>query len=71
MLEAVFGDDAVRRMAASARTDLELRARAFMEKQLDPFRAVVIGLGVPDELAESLDRDFQAVASERAKENNR
>lgn len=71
VLEAVFGDDAVRRMAASARTDLELRARAFMEKQLDPFRAVVIGLGVPDELAESLDRDFQAVASERAKENNR
>lgn len=55
LLEAVFGDQAVRRMAERARTDLQARASDLLDRHAGAFRSVLAGLdvdaGAPDRLA--------------------
>lgn len=58
LLEAIFGDEAVRRMAQSAQKDLQHRAGEFMVADAEPFRTELSTLGVDasagDNLAEIL-----------------
>lgn len=54
ILNAVFGDDAVRRLAAQARADLEERVAALMASERDRFLAVLHDAGLDPELAEEL-----------------
>lgn len=58
VLEAIFGDEAVRRMAQSAQKDLHRRAGEFMVDDAEPFRDELATLGVDaasgDDLAEIL-----------------
>lgn len=58
VLEAIFGDEAVRRMAQSAQKDLQRRAGEFMVEDAEPFRTELATLGVDasagDNLAEVL-----------------
>jgi len=60
LLEAVFGDQAVRRLAAQARSDLRKRVEALMEGErqrfLDVLDAVAIAPGIADDLRQ-LSRD--------------
>jgi hypothetical protein len=54
LLEAVFGDQAVRKLAESARRDLLNRVHAFMADEADRFSAVLASTGVDPSLAEHL-----------------
>ncbi|MDO5701296.1 MAG: dynamin family protein [Bowdeniella nasicola] len=58
LLEAVFGDDAVRRMAKNARTNLEDRSGALLAWHASAFRTELTSLGVdasaPDRLHDAL-----------------
>lgn len=58
LLEAIFGDEAVRRMAQAAQKDLHRRAGEFMVDDAEPFRTELSTLGVDasagDNLAEVL-----------------
>ncbi|QNN54797.1 ABC transporter [Nocardioides mesophilus] len=54
LLEAVFGDQAVRRLADRARKDLHTRVVELVEAERARFVAVVESLGVPEEAAERL-----------------
>ncbi|MCW2819831.1 MAG: transporter [Marmoricola sp.] len=54
LLEAVFGDDAVRRLAAAARRDLHVRTEALLDQErrrfLDLLDAHDVAVGAPDQL---------------------
>lgn len=54
LLEAVFGDQAVRRLAAQARTDLRLRVTELMDAERDRFLAVLDALEVDETDVERL-----------------
>ncbi|MFD1505354.1 ABC transporter [Georgenia yuyongxinii] len=63
LLEAVFGDDAVRKMAKAARTDLHRRAGEFLAAQADAYRGALQTLEIdPD----APDRVAAAVTGVRA-----
>ena len=54
LLEAVFGDQAVRRLALNARKDLTTRVDALMEQERRRFLDLLDGLELPAESAEQL-----------------
>jgi hypothetical protein len=54
LLEAVFGDQAVRRLAARAREDLSARVDVLMAEERARFHAVLDGLGVDADAPERL-----------------
>ncbi len=69
VLEAVFGDDAVRRMAAEAREGLEKRVSDFLAVEANAWRAVLDELGVKpsirDAYAEALSSLIDARDADR------
>ncbi len=54
LLEAVFGDDAVRRLAANARRDLSVRVEALLDQERQRFLDELDALGVPTDASERL-----------------
>jgi acyl-CoA reductase-like NAD-dependent aldehyde dehydrogenase len=54
LLEAVFGDQAVRRLAAKARGELRVRVGALLDEERDRFLEVLDGLGIDPEAPEAL-----------------
>jgi len=61
VLEAVFGDQAVRRLAETAKIELDSRIEALMAGELLRYHAILDGLGVDPEQADLLRRTAQAV----------
>ena len=61
VLEAVFGDQAVRRLAETAKLELDSRIEALMAGELLRYHAILDGLGVDPEQADLLRRATQAV----------
>lgn len=60
VLEAVFGDDAVRRMADTARSDLLGRATGFFDQDRAAFEVTLADLGVDEGAPEKLETRFTA-----------
>lgn len=54
VLEAVFGDDAVRRMAKKAKDDLDSRVEGLLAGELSRFHAALDAVGIDPELAERI-----------------
>jgi hypothetical protein len=54
LLEAVFGDDAVRRLAANARRDLSVRVEALLDQERQRFLDELDALDVPTDASERL-----------------
>jgi GTPase SAR1 family protein len=54
LLEAVFGDQAVRRLAANARKDLNRRMQALLDTERRRFTDLLDGLGILDESEDAL-----------------
>ena len=65
VLEAVFGDQAVRRLAETAKTELDARIEALMAGELLRYHAILDGLNVDPEQAERLRRAAQVVEAAR------
>jgi hypothetical protein len=65
VLEAIFGDQAVRSLAAKARADLLDRVRALLERESERFRALLEPVAPDPERAERLRGAVAAV--ERAR----
>jgi hypothetical protein len=61
LLEAVFGDQAVRRLAARAREDLNVRVGELLDAERARFLAVLDGLGIEDGAADHLRNAARAV----------
>ncbi|MDN6486346.1 MAG: hypothetical protein L0K34_02510, partial [Ancrocorticia sp.] len=59
LLEAVFGEDAVRRMADKARTDLERAVSAFFAQESQPFRECLDVLEVDEEAPATVEAAFK------------
>ncbi|MGO1972942.1 MAG: dynamin family protein [Propionibacteriaceae bacterium] len=66
VLEAVFGDQAVRRLAVRAKEDLDNRVEALLVAELRRYHAVLDSLGVDPEQADSLRTAVRAVEAARA-----
>lgn len=62
VLEAVFGDDAVRRMTTSARSDLVQRAREFFDVDASAFTEALATLHVDECSALEISRAFETVS---------
>lgn len=69
LLEAVFGDDAVRRMARQARESLLIRASAFLATDTAPFDDAVAGIDLDSDNYDAVVAAFSAVAAARGKES--
>jgi hypothetical protein len=65
VLEAIFGDQAVRSLAERARTDLLARVHEFLDEESARYRAAIEGSGLDPELPERLDAVAQRVAAAR------
>ena len=65
VLEAVFGEDAVRRLAKRAKQDLDARVEALMASELARYEAVLDEVGVRDEAADEIRAAVAAVAAAR------
>ena len=61
VLEAVFGDDAVRKMTARAREDLSEKTAYFFEKDADSLLASVDQYGIDTHAAANVTASFAAV----------
>jgi hypothetical protein len=68
VLEAIFGDQAVRTLADRARVDLLARVRGLLEEESRRFLSALDGAGVDLEVAASLRRASAVVQSTRAAE---
>ena len=66
VLEAVFGDQAVRRLAETAKTELDARAQALMAEELLRYHALLDGLGVDAELGPAVREAAAAVDAARS-----
>jgi len=66
VLEAVFGDQAIRRLAQMAKDDLDARVQALMATELLRYHQVLDGLGVEPGQAERLRQAAAAVQQARA-----
>lgn len=66
VLEAVFGDQAVRRLAATAKQELDGRVEQLYAEELIRFHRVLDDLGVSAEQAEALRRTVRDVQEARA-----
>jgi hypothetical protein len=66
VLEAVFGDQAIRRLAQTAKEDLDGRVQGLMSGELLRYHRVLDGLALQPEQAERLRRAAAAVQAARA-----
>jgi hypothetical protein len=66
VLEAVFGDQAVRRLAETAKIELDTRIEALMAGELLRYHAILDGLGVDPDQARRLRSAAQDVETARA-----
>jgi hypothetical protein len=66
VLEAVFGDQAIRRLAETAKEDLDARVQALMAGELLRYHRVLDALSVRPEQAERLRRVAAAIQAARA-----
>ena len=66
VLEAVFGDQAVRRLAETAKAELDARVEALMAEELLRYHALLDGLGVDAGLGPALREAAAAVDAARA-----
>ncbi len=71
VLEAVFGDDAVRKMTAQAKADLVSRTREFLAEDALPFRECLEVLGVDASVARQIQDSFEDARAARGKERRR
>lgn len=65
LLEAVFGEDAVRRLAAAAKQDLDARVEALMATELTRYHRVIDAQAVPESTASDIRDAVQAVVEAR------
>ena len=65
VLEAVFGDQAVRRLAETAKTELDTRVEALLAGELLRYHALLDGLGVDASQASALREAVRAVEAAR------
>ncbi|GII65230.1 ABC transporter [Sphaerisporangium krabiense] len=65
LLEAVFGDQAVRTLTQAARDDLRGRVRAVLDEDAARFTSLLEGAGPPEDVAPALRRAAQAVRDHR------
>ena len=68
VLEAVFGDDAVRKMTAQAKSDLVKRTHEFLAEDALPFRECLDVLGVDASVATQIKDSFEEARQVRRKE---
>ena len=66
VLEAVFGDQAVRRLAETAKAELDARVQALMAEELLRYHALLDGLGVDAGLGPAVRETAAAVDAARA-----
>jgi len=66
VLEAIFGDQAIRELASEARRDLLERVSALLDAEANRYRSVLDGTGVDRDAADRLRRDAAEVRSARA-----
>jgi hypothetical protein len=66
VLEAIFGDQAVRRLAEQARTNLLERVHALLDEESARYRTAIEASGIDPELADRLDAAAQRVLEARA-----
>ncbi len=66
VLEAVFGDQAVRRLAESAKEELDARVETLLSQELLRYHTLLDTLAIDPEQAESLRNAAEAVAAARA-----
>jgi hypothetical protein len=66
VLEAVFGDQAIRRLAQTAKDDLDARVQALLADELVRYHMIVNGLGVESDQAARLRQVARAVEEARA-----
>ena len=66
VLEAVFGDDAVRRLAKKAKADLDARVEGLMATELRRFHEILDAIEVDPERAEAIRRATAAVEAARS-----
>ncbi|MFT4217024.1 MAG: ABC transporter [Micropruina sp.] len=65
VLEAVFGEDAVRRLAKRAKRDLDARVEALLATELARYEAVLDGVGVRAEVADEVRAALAAIGEAR------
>jgi hypothetical protein len=65
VLEAVFGDQAIRRLAQTAKDDLDGRVQALLADELLRYHMILNGLGVESDQSSRLRRAARAVESAR------
>ncbi|MPV37725.1 dynamin family protein [Georgenia subflava] len=68
ILEAVFGDDAVRKMAASARSNLHRRAGSLLADQAESYRQALAALGIDPSATDRINGAITAVRAARRAE---
>ncbi|SPF69494.1 50S ribosome-binding GTPase [Propionibacterium ruminifibrarum] len=66
LLESIFGDDAVRRLAKTAKEHLDARVGELMAGESQRFQALLADLGVDKTVASRLDEAIAAVEAARA-----
>ncbi|MFT0848444.1 dynamin family protein [Actinomycetaceae bacterium L2_0104] len=70
VLEAVFGDDAVRRMTSQAKADLLDRTRRFLADDTRPFQECLDVLEIDETTREEIARSFATARTARGKEQS-
>ena len=71
LLEAVFGEDAVRKMTRAARNDLQVRSGELLARHAESWRDALAALGVDPGMAERLDGVVASVGAARRAEVGR
>ena len=71
LLEAVFGEDAVRKMTRSARQDLHDRSGALLARHAESWRGALSGLAIDPGVAERIDGVVASVGAARRAEVGR
>ena len=66
VLEAVFGDQAIRRLAQTAKDDLDARVQALLADELVRYHMILNGLGVESDQSRRLRQAARAVEEARA-----
>ena len=64
-LEAIFGEDGVRRMAKTAKDALDARVAALMDSELDRYRQALDDVGIDPARADDLQASLDALRGER------
>ena len=65
LLESIFGDEAVRRLAATAKANLIARVDGLLAGELARYIALLDGLGVTPDAGQQIDQAVDAVRAER------